>query len=183
MLSSPPLIVLMYAGLQCYAISIHSTLFYVLLLYLCAILNFDKKAECTSFHYRHKVRIYYEKGLLFSNEQNMRLKFLKKSPTQRTFLDTPLSNSAQIWAIYSSDMRQNAQNWLQIFKIFLGGEPPRPSLKSSARAGQIRRSVANSSPPLQHSFCVAQAHSRGDAPRQLVSRYTLRRIPASIMKI
>ena len=32
-------------------------------------------------------------------------------------------------------MRQNAQNWLQIFKIFLGENPPTPSLKGSALVG------------------------------------------------
>ena len=32
-------------------------------------------------------------------------------------------------------MRQNAQNWLQIFKIFLGGEPPQTLLEGLAPCG------------------------------------------------
>ena len=40
-----------------------------------------------------------------------------------------------------------------------------------SRAGQIRRSVGNASPPLRHFFeksCVALAQRRKDGPRKLV---------------
>ena len=47
-------------------------------------------------------------------------------------------------------------------------------LRFKSQAGQIKHSVVNGSPSLQHFFerkCVAQAQSRGNGPRQLVTRF------------
>ena len=37
---------------------------------------------------------------------------------------------------------------------------------------QIGHSVASGFPPLRRFFCVAQAHSRGDGPRKLITRFS-----------
>ena len=56
-----------------------------------------------------------------------------------------------------------------------------------SRAGQIRHSKDNGSPPLRYLFgipsCVAQALSCGDGPRSSLRRYVLGRNTASIMEI
>ena len=47
-------------------------------------------------------------------------------------------------------------------------------LRIKSRVGQIRRRIANGSPPLQHFFetsCAARAQGRADGPHQLVTRF------------
>ena len=58
--------------------------------------------------------------------------------------------------------------WYNAFVFRAGGQ------RFKTRAGQIRRSIANGSPPLQHFFkrsCAVWMQWRGDRPRQLVTRF------------